>query len=58
MDKQFRNFSVQLSFEEIHLPPFDDIMVLDKKCPHGNHGVSPFISGGEIIKVDFKLRIH
>lgn len=40
MDKEpKRKYSVQLSFEEIHLPPFDDILILGKKIPQGKHGV-------------------
>ncbi len=35
-----QKYSVQLSFEEIRLPPFDDILILGKKCPHGKIGVS------------------
>jgi hypothetical protein len=34
-----RKFSLQLSFEEIHLPPFEDILVLGRKCPQGRIGV-------------------
>lgn len=34
-----RKFSVNLSFEEIRLPPFEDILVLGKKCPQGKIGV-------------------
>ncbi|MDD2612961.1 MAG: hypothetical protein PHR38_09250 [Bacteroidales bacterium] len=34
-----RKFSIQLSFEEIRLPPFEDILVLGKKCPQGRYGV-------------------
>jgi len=34
-----RKFSIQLSFEEIRLPPFEDILILGKKCPHGKNGV-------------------
>ncbi len=100
-----RKFSVQLSFEEIRLPPFEDILILGKKCPQGKIGVFqsfellvpnefeafeieddavgtvfiskrvlkkiekdkivailkknvfPYISEGEILKVDLKLRI-
>lgn len=41
MEEQFnRKYSVQLSFEEIRLPPFEDILILGRKCPHGKHGVS------------------
>ena len=34
-----RKFSVRLSFEEIRLPPFEDILILGKKCPQGKIGV-------------------
>ncbi len=34
-----RKFSIQLSFEEIRLPPFEDILILGKKCPQGRIGV-------------------
>jgi hypothetical protein len=34
-----KKFSVQLSFEEIRLPPFEDILILGKKCPQGKLGV-------------------
>lgn len=34
-----QKYSVQLSFEEIRLPPFEDILILGKKCPHGKLGV-------------------
>lgn len=34
-----RKFSAQLSFEEVRLPPFEDILILGKKCPQGKHGV-------------------
>lgn len=35
-----RKYSVQLSFEEIKLPPFNDILLLGRKCPQGRIGVS------------------
>lgn len=38
-DKSNRKFSVQLSFEEIRLPPFEDILILGRKCPQGKVGV-------------------
>lgn len=38
--KTNKNFSLQLSFESINLPPFEDILVLGKKCPQGRIGVS------------------
>jgi|WetSurMetagenome_2_1015567.scaffolds.fasta_scaffold250215_1 hypothetical protein len=34
-----RKYSLQLSFEGISLPPFDDILVLGRKCPQGRIGV-------------------
>ena len=34
-----RKFSVQLSFEEIRLPPFEDILILGKKHPQGKMGL-------------------
>ncbi|MDO9614098.1 MAG: hypothetical protein Q7J86_06190 [Bacteroidota bacterium] len=38
-EKSNRKFSIQLSFEEIRLPPFEDILILGKKCPQGKIGV-------------------
>ena len=35
-----QKYSIQLSFEEIRLPPFEDILILGKKCPQGKIGVS------------------
>jgi len=34
-----RKFSINLSFEEIRLPPFEDILILGKKCSQGEIGV-------------------
>lgn len=34
-----KRYSVQLSFEEIKLPPFNEILVIGKKCPQGKHGL-------------------
>ena len=31
---------VSLSFKEISLPPFRDILILARKCPHGIRGLS------------------
>ena len=33
-------FLMSLSFEEISIPPFRDILVLGRKCPHGKVGIS------------------
>lgn len=38
-DESSRKFSVHLSFEEVRLPPFEDILILGKKCPQGKIGV-------------------
>ena len=38
-EKSNRKFSIQLSFEEIRLPPFEDILILGRKCPQGKIGV-------------------
>jgi hypothetical protein len=32
-------YSVKLAFEEIKLPPFEEILILGKKCPQGKVGV-------------------
>lgn len=98
-------YTMKLSFEEIKLPPFEDIVLIGKKCPQGKIGlyksfellvpnefdvfevedriveavfinrrilkkitkdkvievlkgkVFPYMSEGEIIKVDLKLSI-
>jgi hypothetical protein len=33
-------YSVKLSFEEIKLPPFEDILVIGKKSPQGKIGIT------------------
>lgn len=33
-------FTVSLSFEGIKFPPFEDILLLGKRCPQGKAGVS------------------
>ena len=38
-DKNALKYSIQLSFEEIRLPPFEDILLLGKRCPQGKIGV-------------------
>ncbi len=50
-------YSVSLSFHEIKLPPFDEILILGKNAPHGKHGISKsfdllFPNGFEIIDVN------
>jgi hypothetical protein len=39
MKNENQKYIVSLSFEEISLPPFKDILVLGKKCPHGKAGI-------------------
>lgn len=101
-----RKYKINLGFEEIRLPPFEDVLIIGKKSPHGRVGLSksfqflvpnefevfevddqiidavfinkrllkkiekehilsiledkvfPFVSDGEIIKVDFKIRVY
>ncbi|NJO92822.1 MAG: hypothetical protein HC831_30530 [Chloroflexia bacterium] len=105
MEKETLKYQINLSFEEIKLPPFQEILVLGKNSPQGKIGlfqsfnlllpdnflaidvedekveavfinkrilakvsenqviavlktrVFPYISEGEVIKVDFKLKV-
>lgn len=50
-------YIVNLSFEEIKLPPFEEILVLGKNSPHGKQGISKSFdllipNGFEIIDSD------
>lgn len=50
-------YSVTLSFEEIKLPPFQEILVLGKNSPHGKIGISKSFellvpNGFEIIEIE------
>ena len=104
--KNSPKFTVSLTFEGVKLPPFQDILLLGKKCPQGKIGVSkclnllapetfelveiddpiveailiskhvlkrmpvenvikilkekvfPYITPGEIIKIDFSVRVY
>lgn len=52
-------YSVNLSFEEIKLPPFEDILVLGKNSPHGKNGIDKSFQllipdGFEIIESEHK----
>lgn len=38
--KKKANFTVSLNFQGIKLPPFQDILLLGRKCPHGRAGIS------------------
>ena len=56
MDKPNRKFSVKLSFEEIKLPPFQDILILGAKCQQGKIGLSKSIellipNGFELVEI-------
>ena len=101
-----RKYEISLGFEEIRLPPFDEILIIGRKSPHGRIGlwksfqflipdefevfeiddpiidaafiskrllkkinkdqifsilkdkVFPYVSEGEIMKVDFKVKIY
>ena len=39
MERESLRYHVSLRFEGMSLPPFQDILVLGKKCPHGPEGV-------------------
>jgi hypothetical protein len=34
-----KKYSLQLGFEEIRLPPFEDILIIGQKCPQGKNGL-------------------
>jgi hypothetical protein len=58
--KEKKNFHVSLSFEGVSLPPFQDILLLGKKCPHGKSGISKCLSllepdGFEMIELDHEI---
>ncbi|HUV51069.1 MAG TPA: hypothetical protein VMW78_08640 [Anaerolineae bacterium] len=38
--KESSRFNVSLSFEGIRFPPFEDILLLGRRCPQGKAGVS------------------
>jgi len=44
LKKGKKSFKLSISFETVFLPPFKDIMLLGKKCPHGKTGVSKSLS--------------
>jgi len=56
MEKSLK-YSVNISFSEIKLPPFEDILVLGKHSPHGKNGIKKSFdflipNGFEIIETD------
>lgn len=40
MKKEGMSYFVSLGFERVSLPPFQDILILARKCPQGINGVS------------------
>ncbi|HEX2968178.1 MAG TPA: hypothetical protein VHO46_03665 [Bacteroidales bacterium] len=38
-ENSIKRYYVQLSFEEIKLPPFEEILIIGKKCPQGKNGL-------------------
>jgi hypothetical protein len=38
-EKLNKKYTIQLSFEEIKLPPFDEVLIIGKKCPQGKTGL-------------------
>lgn len=52
-----KRYKLDLSFYTIELPPFHDVLVLSKKCPHGLKGLSACFGllvpdGYEYIEID------
>ena len=50
-------YSISLSFQEIKLPPFDEILVLGKNSSHGKLGISKSFellipNGFEVVEVE------
>jgi len=50
-------YSISLSFQEIKLPPFDEILIVGKNSPHGKLGISKSFdlllpNGFEIIDIE------
>lgn len=50
-------YNISLSFQEIKLPPFEEILVLGKDAPHGKFGISKSFdlllpNGFEIIDIE------
>lgn len=59
-DKSQMKYSISLSFEEIKLPPFQEVLVLGKNSPHGKLGISKSFellapNGFEVIEVGDEL---
>lgn len=39
-ETELKKYSINLSFEEIRLPPFEDVLILGKKSAQGKIGIS------------------
>lgn len=57
MMKNVMKYSVNLVFQEIKLPPFDEILILGKNSPHGKVGISKSFellipNGFEVVEVE------
>ena len=55
-EKPMMKYSISISFEEIKLPPFQEILILGKNSPHGKHGITKSFellapNGFEIIEI-------
>lgn len=55
-EKSTMKYSINLSFEEIKLPPFEDILVLGKNSPHGKLGLNKSLglllpNGFELVEI-------
>jgi len=40
MEDSGRKYSIQLAFEEIHMPPLDDILIVGMRSPQGKIGIN------------------
>ncbi|MCJ7616648.1 MAG: hypothetical protein MUO43_08950 [Desulfobacterales bacterium] len=50
-------YSVSLNFEGAQLPPFEDILLLGRRCPHGKTGIAKCLDllspeGFELVELD------
>jgi len=55
--KDSARYSVSLNFEGIKLPPFEDILLLGRRCPHGKIGIAKCLDllspeGFELVELD------
>jgi len=62
-NKQEMKYSINLSFQEIKLPPFDEILVVGKNSPHGKLGISKSFellqpNGFEVIDISDEEKVE